>query len=131
MADGDGCVTIHMATSLDGFIARKDGSVDWLETSDEFKGGEAVFVSGDHPLVEVDVANEGPIPICFVYLSPSLAESWGQDELESTEVIDPTETRTFFVPAATYDISVDDCDGETLAEEYELDMSDGGTYTVS
>ena len=32
-------VTIHMVASLDGFIARKDGSVDWLETSDEFAGG--------------------------------------------------------------------------------------------
>jgi dihydrofolate reductase len=32
-------VTIHMVASLDGFIARKDGSVDWLETSDEFANG--------------------------------------------------------------------------------------------
>lgn len=32
-------VTIHMAASLDGFIARRDGRVDWLETSDEFPGG--------------------------------------------------------------------------------------------
>jgi dihydrofolate reductase len=32
-------VTIHMVASLDGFIARKDGRVDWLETSDEFAGG--------------------------------------------------------------------------------------------
>src|SRR5665213_230599 len=35
-------VTIHMAASLDGFIARKDGQVDWLETSDEFAGGETL-----------------------------------------------------------------------------------------
>ena len=28
-----------MAASLDGFIARKDGRVDWLETSDHFAGG--------------------------------------------------------------------------------------------
>ncbi len=35
-------VTIHMAASLDGFIARKDGRVDWLETSDEFAGGEVL-----------------------------------------------------------------------------------------
>jgi dihydrofolate reductase len=35
-------VTIHMASSLDGFIARKDGSVDWLETSDHFEGGDTM-----------------------------------------------------------------------------------------
>jgi len=35
-------VTIHMAASLDGFIARKDGRVDWLEVSDEFEGGEVL-----------------------------------------------------------------------------------------
>ena len=42
MAHADSCVTIHMAASLDGFIARKDGRVDWLETADEFMGGEAM-----------------------------------------------------------------------------------------
>jgi len=42
MADGDSRVTIHMAASLDGFIARKDGSVDWLEISDEFEDGETL-----------------------------------------------------------------------------------------
>ena len=42
MANTDTHVTIHMAASLDGFIARKDGSVDWLETSDEFVGGETM-----------------------------------------------------------------------------------------
>ncbi|HOB32167.1 MAG TPA: dihydrofolate reductase family protein [Verrucomicrobiota bacterium] len=39
---GDSRVTIHMAVSLDGFIARKDGRVDWLETQDEFAGGAAM-----------------------------------------------------------------------------------------
>ena len=39
MTDSSSRVTIHMVASLDGFIARKDGSVDWLETSDEFEGG--------------------------------------------------------------------------------------------
>ncbi|MFI5230979.1 MAG: dihydrofolate reductase family protein [Gemmatimonadales bacterium] len=41
-------ITIHMAASLDGFIARKDGRVDWLETQDEFAGG----VSMDPGFVE-------------------------------------------------------------------------------
>ena len=31
-----------MAASLDGFIARKDGRVDWLETSDEFVAGDTM-----------------------------------------------------------------------------------------
>jgi dihydrofolate reductase len=42
MANSDSRVTIHMAASLDGFIARKDGRVDWLETSDEFAGGDTL-----------------------------------------------------------------------------------------
>jgi dihydrofolate reductase len=42
MATTDSRVTIHMAASLDGFIARKDGRVDWLETSDQFAGGETL-----------------------------------------------------------------------------------------
>jgi len=35
-------VTIHMAASLDGFIARSDGRVDWMETADTFERGEAL-----------------------------------------------------------------------------------------
>jgi dihydrofolate reductase len=42
MANLDSRVTIHMAASLDGFIARKDGRVDWLETSDEFAAGDTM-----------------------------------------------------------------------------------------
>lgn len=42
MTDTEPRVTIHMAASLDGFIARKDGRVDWLETSDEFADGDTL-----------------------------------------------------------------------------------------
>lgn len=43
----DSRVTIHMACSVDGYIARRDGSVDWLDTSDVFANGatlDAAFV---------------------------------------------------------------------------------------
>jgi dihydrofolate reductase len=49
MPNTDSRVTLHMAASLDGFIARKDGRVDWLDTSDEFAGGDTLtreFVEG-------------------------------------------------------------------------------------
>jgi len=42
MSTTDSRVTIHMAASLDGFIARKDGRVDWMETSDEFSAGDTM-----------------------------------------------------------------------------------------
>jgi len=42
MPNPDSRVTIHMVASLDGFIARKDGRVDWLETSDEYADGETL-----------------------------------------------------------------------------------------
>jgi dihydrofolate reductase len=42
MEHPDSHVTIHMVASLDGFIARKDGRVDWLETSDEFVDGDTM-----------------------------------------------------------------------------------------
>jgi dihydrofolate reductase len=39
MTNAKSRVTIHMVASLDGFIARRDGRVDWLETTDEFADG--------------------------------------------------------------------------------------------
>ena len=32
-------VTIHMVSSLDFFIAKKDGTVSWLESSDSYANG--------------------------------------------------------------------------------------------
>src|SRR5688500_1459906 len=42
MAGAQSRVTIHMVASLDGFIARKDGATDWLETADEYADGETL-----------------------------------------------------------------------------------------
>src|SRR3974377_36764 len=42
MATTDSRVTIHMAASLDGFIAREDGRAGGRETGDEFAGGETM-----------------------------------------------------------------------------------------
>jgi dihydrofolate reductase len=42
MARKESRVTIHMVASLDGFIARRDGSADWLETTDTFEEGKSM-----------------------------------------------------------------------------------------
>ena len=39
MITGASKVTIHMVSSLDGFIEKKDRSVSWMESSDNFENG--------------------------------------------------------------------------------------------
>ncbi len=48
----DSVVTIHMAASLDGFVARRDGRVDWMETSDEFADGAVLVPASVTNLLE-------------------------------------------------------------------------------
>ncbi|MBO9566946.1 MAG: dihydrofolate reductase, partial [Niastella sp.] len=38
-------ITIHMVSSLDGFVAKKDNSVSWFEVSDNYEKG----VTGQNP----------------------------------------------------------------------------------
>lgn len=35
-------VTIHMVASLDGFIAKKDGDISWMNTTDRFESGVTI-----------------------------------------------------------------------------------------
>src|ERR1700691_5736523 len=39
MATGTFKLTIHMVSSVDGYIAKKDNSVSWFETSDHYEKG--------------------------------------------------------------------------------------------
>jgi dihydrofolate reductase len=51
-------VTIHMVSSLDGFIAKKDGSVSWLQSTDHYEAGIV--------LTEEDVAKFMKAIDCYV-----------------------------------------------------------------
>jgi len=39
MKTGKSNVTLHMVSSLDGFIAKKDGNVSWLQSTDSYEKG--------------------------------------------------------------------------------------------
>lgn len=41
MKNKDAVITIHMVSSLDGIIAKKDNSVEWFETLDHYEKGES------------------------------------------------------------------------------------------
>ena len=77
----DSRVTIHMAASLDGFIARQDGRVDWLETSDEFAGGatlEPGFVEEFLKTIDCYVMGSRTYETALRFESQGFGWSYGQ-----------------------------------------------------
>jgi hypothetical protein len=102
-----------------------------LSVEGEVQRSEAVFVGGDHPLIEFMIGNESSGEICYVFISPTGAQNWGEDDLGAEEFIEPGASRTWFVPAGIYDLLLEDCDQQALAEEYELDLTQGLVYTLT
>ena len=73
-------VTIHMVASLDGFIARKDGSVDWLETSDKFEGGDTLapeFVEAFLKTIDCYVMGSRTYETALAFEAKGLGWSYG------------------------------------------------------
>jgi serine protease Do len=102
-----------------------------LSVEGEAQRSGAVFVGGDHPPVDFTVENESSAMICYAFISPTGAQNWGEDDLGSAETIDPGLSRTWTLPGGTYDLLLEDCGREPLIEEYELDVTQGGVYTVT
>jgi S1-C subfamily serine protease len=102
-----------------------------LEIEGEVLLNDAVFVGGDHPPVEFILVNQSGTAIYYVLLSPSQAQNWGQDELDSRETLASGGSRVFQVPAGTYDLLLLDSEFNHILEEYGLDLTGDTTYTVS
>lgn len=77
------------------------------------------------------LSNESTSEVCYVFVSPSSGDDWGDDWMGSSETVQPGQTRIFYVEPDTYDLQVSDCDGETLTEEYDVDMTEDLTWTLS
>lgn len=69
--------------------------------------------------------------ICYVRISPSSASTWGDDQLGSSEVIGPGESRTFEVSPDTYDLRAEDCSNTEIGVEWEVNVTDTYTWNVS
>lgn len=80
-------------------------------------------------MAELRVKNDSGISICFVYISPTDSESWGENALAGNEVIRSGNQRVFRVPEGSYDLRADDCDGNLVA--YHMGVSLAGSMTWS
>jgi hypothetical protein len=80
----------------------------------------------------VDVINNLDVPICYLYISPTDSDDWGQDWLGNQEVIEPGGTRSFSVTAdQTVDLQVLNCAQEVLDQQFGVYVDSMGiTYTL-
>ncbi len=76
---------------------------------------------GSEETVPVLVSNETEVDIGFLYISPSDSEDWGEDWL-GDEVIASGISKFFFIEPGTYDFLAVDLDGDTVLEQYELEV---------
>ncbi|MEX0681999.1 MAG: serine protease [Dehalococcoidia bacterium] len=102
-----------------------------LQVEGEVLASDAIFVGDDHAEVELDISNESSVEICAAWVSPTGAQNWGTEDLGATVTIPPGELAPVFLGSGTYDILMYDCDVNTLIEDYEIDIFEDSTYTVT
>lgn len=93
-------------------------------------GGDGGIQPSGGETVTLTVFNESSEAICFVYISPSESDDWGDDVL-GDDVIEPGESYTFEVIVGTYDLMAEGCDGNAIAVESEVDLSEPKEWTFS
>jgi hypothetical protein len=85
--------------------------------------------AGDAPLT---VINDLESNACYLYISPTTEDSWGDDWLGTGYVLTAGDTTVINVPAGDYDLNALDCTYETLREEYGVTVgSSGQVWTLS
>jgi len=102
-----------------------------MATAWEIDGDTTVEVGESRATVRLLISNESSTEVCYVFISPSSGDDWGEDWMGSNETIQPGQLRLFYVRPDTYDLQAADCDGETLTEEYEVDLTDDLTWTLN
>lgn len=62
------------------------------------------------------VRNESDYTVCYLYVSPTTSDEWGDDWLGEDEVLDPGQSRRFTLAAGEYDAIARDCDRQVIEE---------------
>ncbi len=103
-----------MATRFEEYVS---GDVEWTLYLEDY--------------ATLTLVNDSGWDVCYVYISPSDSTTWGDDWLGAEETIASGTSRTFQVSMGTYDLLAEDCDHDTLAEEYEVDIFEALEWTLT
>lgn len=76
------------------------------------------------------IVNNSSDDVCYVYVSSTDSTSWGDDWLGDSTILDAGDTETITVGVGVYDLQAADCDGNAIAEQYEVDFATGQTWTL-
>ena len=102
-----------------------------LFIGDEQRASNSVFVGDQYVPVTVEVLNGTSSEVCYLQLSPVGAQSWGPDDFDATTTLPAGESLPLTVIGAVYDVLATDCDDNVVSESYGVDLSGGGTLTLT
>ncbi|MFP4343610.1 MAG: hypothetical protein ACLFU8_02845 [Anaerolineales bacterium] len=94
-------------------------------------GSDATVRIGGSGKVALTVENESSVDVCYIFISPTTSDSWGEDWLGEKEGLVPADVRIFFIEPDVYDLQALDCDENILAEETDVDISDDLVWTLT
>jgi hypothetical protein len=101
-----------------------------MATAWEVDRDQTVTVGDRNADVRLVLVNGSNVEICYVLISPSSGDDWGEDWMGGMESVMPNGARIFYVEPDVYDLQALDCDEDVLVEEYEIDITDDLTWTV-
>lgn len=111
-----------------GLVAGVYDLAIWVEGESELSSSVIV---GDQQRIDVVVDNQSSTVICFLRMSPTISQSWGEDELGPQQVVDAGASVTLSLPAEQYDLQALSCDVEVIEEIYEVDANATTTIVVT
>ena len=83
------------------------------------------------PSASLTLVNNLDREICYVYISPTDSDDWGEDWLGVADTVPPGGSHTFSLPAGTYDVRAEDCEGNALDEVFNASIDGPMKWTLS
>ncbi len=128
------------APTLDVGPAGTPGTMDsWDDGGSAPAGGGKEEEAGPPPkataasgrsATSLTLLNAADRSVCYVFISATTEDSWGDDWLGGEDVIAPGGSRTFDLPAGAYDLMALDCDEEALDRVDNIYLEGAMEWTV-
>jgi len=82
--------------------------------------------------ISLKVVNQTTSDICYLYITDSGSDDWGPEQLGTDQTIAASSDFTITdIPPGTYDLETEDCDHNVISWNYNVDLSEDNTLTVS